>query len=166
MSFNDCDNIQKVDVSKIKHLFKNGKHIRKLEIGDYRKYLDLLSQLTLVGNINVDKFRKRFEEINNNPNLHIYVISDEDRNELVACGTLYIEPKFVHNCSKLGHIEDIVVNKKHRGKKYGLFIIQYLVYVARKIGCYKVTLACSEKNVFFYEKCKFKNEGVEMVYRL
>jgi len=165
--FDDCKyNENSFSVDKIKHLFKNGKHIRKLKLSDYKEYLILLSQLTVVGKVNEEEFKKRFNEIDNNPYLHIYVISDEDINELIACGTVYIEPKFIHKCSKLAHIEDIVVNKKYRGKNYGLFIINHLVDVAKKAGCYKVTLACKEKNKFFYEKCNFKNEGLEMAARL
>ena len=151
---------------EIKKLFKKGKHIRKLELDDYEEYLNLLSQLTVVGKVNKEKFKQRFNEINNNPNLYIYVISDEEVNNLIACGTVYIEPKFIHNCSKLAHIEDIVVNEKYRGKKYGLCIIQHLVSIAKTKGCYKVILACKEKNILFYEKCGFKNEGYEMVARL
>ena len=146
---------------------QKGKHIRQLKITDYKSYIYLLSQLTDVGNMSYEIFKKRFDEINNvlGKNLFIYVIVDEDVNELIAAGTLIIEPKFIHKCSKLGHIEDVVVNKKYRGKQFGVSIVDHLVCVAKRVGCYKVRLVCSEKNTFFYEKCRFVTEGVEMVIR-
>lgn len=137
-------------------------HIRELEIGDYKQYLNLLVQLTDVGDISFDEFKERLNEINKS-NIFIYVVCNEK--ELIAAGTLIIEPKFIHKCSKLGHIEDIVVNKNYRGKGIGKTIINYLVSKAMEENCYKVRLVCNNKNIGFYEKCNFENTGVEMVKR-
>ena len=41
-------------------------------------------------------------------------------------------------------------------------MIEYLVNKSEKLGCYKVILDCDEKNVGFYEKCKFEKKGVQM----
>jgi hypothetical protein len=102
---------------------------RKLQCTDYEKYVCLLSQLTTVGSITKNMFKNRVKEIDNNENLHIFVICNTINGDLIAAGTIYIEPKVI-------------------------------------LGCYKITLACSENNVRFYEKCKFINEGREMVCRL
>ena len=139
-------------------------NIRLLQVSDYKQYLELLSELTVVGNINYDNFVKRFEEINKINLMFIYVLFDE--NTIVSAGTLFIEPKFIHNCSNLGHIEDVVVNKKYRGNGYGKFIIKYLSNIAKQKGCYKVRLVCNQNNVVFYEKCDFLTNGIEMTLKL
>ena len=73
----------------------------------YKNFTDLLSQLSTTGNITYQNFLNVINSLNNN---HlIYVI--EDNNKIIASGTLLIENKFIHNCSKVGHIEDIVVDK-------------------------------------------------------
>lgn len=140
--------------------------IRKLKVTDYKKYIDLLSQLTEIGNISKEMFINRLKEIEQNRYLYLYIMYNTITDELIASGTLYIEPKFIHECSKIGHIEDIVVDNNHRGKKYGHYIIKMLVKIAHIVGCYKVTLACKKRNVNFYEKCQFNQEGYEMVFRL
>jgi glucosamine-phosphate N-acetyltransferase len=153
-----------IDISSILY---HGKHFRKLKLSDYDiGYVELLSQLTEVGNISKEEFKNRFNEINDNKYLHIYVICDEDKNELIASGTLYIEPKFIHNCSKVGHIEDIVVGDKYRGKNYGWLLVNQLVHIARVEKCYKIVLACKDNLVSFYEKINFKKENNELVLRL
>lgn len=140
--------------------------IRKLRNTDYENYISLLSQLTNVGNITKEMFIEKIKEIEQNKYLHLYVISDDINNKLIASGTLYVEPKFIHECSRLGHIEDIVVNSNYRGKKYGNLIIDLLVNIAKIVKCYKITLVCSKKNIAFYNKCNFIQEGYEMVSRL
>ena len=141
--------------------------IRKLEKSDKKEFLNLLSQLTDIGNITDnsfnDRFNDRFNDLSSNKYLDIYVIIYNSI--LVACGTIYIEPKFIHNCGKIAHIEDIVVKKEFRGKGLGKQIIEHLKKVANLSNCYKIILSCSKKNKFFYEKCGFKNENLEMSFR-
>ena len=136
--------------------------IRKLEKDDKKDFLLLLSQLTEVGNITDDTFISRFNDIINNKNINIYILLK--KNKIIGCGTLFIEPKFIHNCSNLGHIEDIVIDKNERGNGYGKYLINFLVKIA-SLSCYKVILSCNIKNKKFYEKCNFKNENIEMCYR-
>jgi len=149
---------------KIPDVFRNNNHMRQLEVKDYTEYLNLLSQLTGVGDISLEEFTERLNEINKS-NIFIYVLSNPDKHELIAAGTLVIEPKFIHKCSKLGHIEDVVVNKKYREKGYGKRMINHLVLTAMVEKCYKVRLVCDNKNTGFYEKCDFEKNGVEMTRR-
>lgn len=104
--------------------------IRKIKDTDYKNYISLLSQLTEVGNVTQDMFTNRLRKMEQNMYLHIYVIYNKFNDDLIASGTIYIEPKIIHNCSKVGHIEDIVVNSNYRGKKYGHHIINLLVKIA------------------------------------
>lgn len=122
-------------------------------------YLDLLSQLTNLGSGN---FIQKFSEIINTPNISIIVAYDETINKVIGAGTIIIEPKLVHNCLNVGHIEDVVVDKNYRSQKIGQQIINYLVNMAKVSNCYKVILDCSENNIGFYEKCGFKNRNKQM----
>jgi len=78
-----------------------------------------------------------------------YVISIVDRatDKIVATGSLFIERKFLRGLGSVGHIEDIAVSKDMQGKKLGLRVIQTLVAISEKVGCYKTILNCSDENV-------------------
>lgn len=125
----------------------------------YNGYLSLLSQLTNIGS---GDFIQKFNEIKNTPNISIIVAYDETINKVIGAGTIIIEPKLVHGCSNVGHIEDVVVDQNYRSQKIGQQIINYLVNMAKVSNCYKVILDCSENNIGFYEKCGFKNTNNQM----
>lgn len=140
----------------------NDINIRKLEKSDYKEFLDLLSQLTVCDSktITYDNFCKHYDVCNMNDNIHIFVIVNEKN--IIGCGTIIIEPKFIHNLSYVGHIEDIVIDNNYRGKGYGKILIDHLCDLGIMKGCYKIILDCSDENVLFYEKCGFKRKGNEM----
>ena len=81
-------------------------------------------------------------------------------NTIVGYGSLVFETKI--RGGRLGHIEDIVVNSKYRGKNIGLKIIHHLIEESKKKKCYKVSLVCKEHNVIFYEKCGLSVHGISM----
>ena len=89
--------------------------------------------------------------------------SSKDENKIVASGTLLIENKIIHGISKVGHIEDIVVDSKSRGLGLGKKIVSYLTNLAKENNCYKVILNCKEENCGFYEKCGYVRKETEMV---
>ncbi len=136
-------------------------NIRQLSLYDYYKnYIALLSELTDVGNISFNSFELKFNLINSNKNHNIFVI--EDQNKIITTGTLLIEDKFIHNCSKIGHIEDIIVHSNYRGHGLGKKIIQYLTNYAKDNGCYKVILDCEKNYMQFYEKLGFNEKNIQM----
>ncbi|KND02155.1 hypothetical protein, variant [Spizellomyces punctatus DAOM BR117] len=141
-----------------------GYTIRPLNVNDYDKgYLELLSQLTTIGTISKRKFAERFDLLRErNESKYCIVIEDLGRGIIVGAGSVIIEPKFVHECGMVGHIEDIVVDNSARGKNLGKLIINALTLVAKHSGAYKVILSCAEKNVGFYEKCGLKAKEVTM----
>ena len=124
---------------------------------DIDQCLNLLSQLTIVGDI------ENHEDILNQikqQNITIYVF--EDNNSILGISSILIEQKFIHNGGRVGHIEDVVVNKKSRGLGVGKMLIEKCVEKAKQEGCYKVILDCDRKNVGFYVKCGFHEKGVCM----
>ncbi|CAK9188138.1 unnamed protein product [Ilex paraguariensis] len=139
--------------------------VRRLEITDKSKgFIELLQQLTLCGDICDKKFQARFEELSSYADDHlICVIEDHRTGKIIATGSVFIEKKFIRNCGKVGHIEDVVVHSNARGMQLGKKIIGFLSDHARSMGCYKVILDCSVENREFYEKCGFKQKEVQMV---
>lgn len=139
---------------------------RDLELGDFKKgYLDLLSQLTKVGDYDEEVFKARFEEMSKRKDTYkIVVIEDLDKQKIIATATLVVELKFIRGCAKCGHVEDVVVDSTYRGLRLGLRVIEALMTAAQEdFGCYKVILDCSESNVAFYEKCGLTKKEVQMV---
>ena len=137
-------------------------NFRDLESNDYYKnYLYLLEQLTEV-NVEQITFEKFFNFVNNLNCNHRIIVLEED-NKIVASGSLLIENKIIHGISKVGHIEDIVVDKNVRGKGLGKNIINYLNEIGKLNNCYKIILNCKESNIKFYENCGFENKEFEMV---
>ncbi|KAF9406930.1 Glucosamine-phosphate N-acetyltransferase-like protein [Podila epigama] len=139
-------------------------------------FLKTLEVLTTVGHIPDAAFQTRFDYLKKHSDQY-YTIVIEDMNappgspqplitpghgKIVAAGTVLIERKFIHELGLVGHIEDIAVSADQQGKKLGLRIIETLKAIGQQVGCYKVILDCSEKNVLFYEKCGFERKGVEM----
>ncbi len=137
-------------------------NIRRLRLEDFeRGYITLLSHLTNVGEINSETYINRFNEIQKlYPYIQIWVLEDNDK--LIASATLLIEPKFIHSCSNVSHIEDVVVDTSYQGKGYGKILIEKLTEISKNEGCYKVILDCSEKNKVFYEKCGYENKNIQM----
>ena len=91
------------------------------------------------------------------------IIVIEEAGELIATATNFYETKFIHNISKVGHIEDVCIKKEHRGKRLGKQLITYMTELAKEKGCYKVTLYCEDCNVDFYRKCNFKCVGNQLI---
>lgn len=137
--------------------------IDTLNVKDYdRGILQLLEQLTTVESekISFDAWVRRFGLINSD----VYVVRHGE--EIVATASLFVTRRLIHNLGSVGHIEDVVVDGKCRGHGVGKMLIDHLVNMAIKKGCYKVTLDCSEKNVPFYEKCGFTVKELQMVQYL
>ena len=137
--------------------------LREIRAEDYdKKMLDLLTQLTVVGNVSKEFFMKRCEVMRADPRQRILVVEDVKRNVIVATGTLCVEPKFIHQAGLAGHIEDVVVDKDMRSQGLGSEVVRELLRLAREYGCYKAILDCKTHNIAFYEKLGFKRKEVQM----
>jgi len=141
--------------------------LRNLDREDYEKgFLKILSQLTTVGNVSKEEFDQRLNDIQSAkpPFYKIFVLEDVKKGIIIGAATLLLELKFVHACGKVGHIEDVVVDKTYRGLNLGLILVKHLMDIAKEEKCYKIHLDCSEANVPFYEKCGFKKKELQMVW--
>ena len=136
----------------------NNMIIRKLQKEDLQNgFLLTLDSLRKSSNIDKKTAEKIFDKINSNPD-HIIVVAEID-GKIVGSTTLLIEIKFIHNGGKVGHIEDVVVDKNYQRKGIGVKIIRYLLEYAKNNGCYKTILDCADDVKPFYEKLGFKHNA-------
>lgn len=137
--------------------------IRNLELSDYDNgYLEVLGQLTTVGQITKEDFAEQLERMKNLTNTYHIIVIINDSQKVVASGSLVIEHKFIHSLGMLGHIEDVVVDQNERRGGIGRTLITALKDLAFEEGCYKITLDCSCNNEPFYLKNDFKCNGLQM----
>ena len=135
--------------------------IRKLRKEDLQNgFLTTLDSLKQASNIETKKAEEIFEKINSTPDYTIAVAELEGK--VIGATTLLIEQKFIHNGGLVGHIEDVVVDKNHRGQKIGQKIMKFLLDIANDRGCYKTILDCTDDVKLFYEKLGFKPIGNEL----
>jgi glucosamine-phosphate N-acetyltransferase len=129
------------------------------------QYLLLLSELTSTSYIETTLFLKNIERINKMGTIIVAVKYDSSNNniEIVASGTIIIEPKIIREGKNVGHIEDIVVCKDMRYKGISSKIINILKSIARENNCYKVILDCDIELKKFYIKNGFNIKGIQMV---
>lgn len=137
--------------------------IRELQKEDlWKGFLTSLDSLREASNIDKSKADEIFEKINSNDD-HIVAVAEVD-GKIVGSTTLLIEQKFIHNGGLVGHIEDVVVDKKFQGQKIGEKIMKFLLEKSQNRGCYKTILDCTDDVKPFYEKLGFKIIANEMRY--
>ncbi|XP_058063288.1 probable glucosamine 6-phosphate N-acetyltransferase [Anopheles bellator] len=125
--------------------------VRPLQTGDfYRGFVQILSQLTKVGDISFTQFLNRFAEMKASGDYYITVIVDTRIDKIVGSATLVLERKFIHGCGVRGRLEDVVVDDTYRGKQLGKLIVVTVTLLADYLGCYKMSLDCKDKLIPFY----------------
>jgi GNAT superfamily N-acetyltransferase len=140
---------------------------RFLEEGDYNKcYFELLSQLTIADKPEYEAWLKRFNEIKNANMTKIFVVECLQENKIAGTVTCAVELKFIRNLGSICHIEDFVIDEKHRNKKIGTKLLNLAKDYTKIIGCYKVLLDSKENVMGFYEKNGFKRTSNGMTIYL
>ncbi|XP_052127974.1 probable glucosamine 6-phosphate N-acetyltransferase isoform X2 [Frankliniella occidentalis] len=108
--------LERLDFSKARTKFSTpvsaarpgeGLRVRPLRRADYRRgFLQLLSQLTSVGDVSEEQFLKRFDAMQACPNTYyVTVIEDTTNGQVIGASTLVIEQKFIHGCNVRGRAE-------------------------------------------------------------
>lgn len=134
---------------------------RELCKNDWNKgYFDLLKQLSNSSPMGEEEFKNILDIINNSAT--IYIFEDTSTSKIVGTATLMIEQKFIRGGGKVGHLEDVVIDKNYRGINLGIKMIEKIVNLAREKGCYKIIGNCDEKLLVFYEKNGFFKKGVQI----
>ena len=132
--------------------------IRKLQKEDLENgFLHTLDSLHQASDTDKKIIEETFQKINSNPN-QITIVALLD-GKVVGTTTLLIEIKFIHNGGKVGHIEDVAVDKEYQKKRIGEKMITHLLKYAKEQGCYKTILDCVDDVKPFYEKLGFKHNA-------
>lgn len=142
--------------------------LRPLSLGDYDLgFLNILSQLTKIGDVSKEQFIERFTRMKSCPGTYyVMVIEDTERGQVIGSATLVVEQKFIHSASCRGRVEDVVVSEDYRGKELGKLLVDAVTLLGKAVGCYKISLECKDDNVPFYKAFGFApDEQLFMVQR-
>jgi glucosamine-phosphate N-acetyltransferase len=110
--------------------------------------LDALKPTGLSHQQAIEIYRNRLKS-----RLQTYVALMGDR--IVGTASVFIEPKFIHSGGVVGHIEDVSVNSESQKHGIGRALVEHLLSVCRRNGCYKVILDCAPDLVPYYERMGF-----------
>ena len=134
--------------------------IRPLQRDDFNKnYMQLLSQLTEIGDVSQADFERRFDLMKSSLNTYyINVVEDLNQKKIVASLTLVYEQKFIRNTSARGRVEDVVVDKDYRGKQLSKILLDLSCQLSHLLGCYKLSLECKDPLKKLYEQFDFTSE--------
>ena len=131
---------------------------------DFEKgFCDVLKELTScdTDEENFGEIWWKMYEINQiAPQYLIVVWEDIDSGGIVACGSIIIENKFIHDWHSVWHIEDIVVSKEYNGRWLWKHLIKLLVELWKRQSCYKVILDCTGDVLPFYQWCWFETKNL------
>lgn len=103
-----------------------------------QQYLFLLSQSKTVESMEIDIFRINVERIHQMGMIVVGIICDFSNNipfEIIASGTIIIQPKFCKGGKNVARIEDIIVSKHMRGQGISRRIVEILQLYAREKNC-------------------------------
>ena len=132
-------------------------NIRLLQESDYENYLELIHSFRDT-HFSEEQFAQLLRKLQTNSEIWVCEIDEK----ICGSATLLVEDKFIFNISKVGHIEDVIVHEQYRKRGIGKKIMQKLRARAKEIGCYKITLACSNEVKYFYEQCGMEQRGIRM----
>ena len=129
--------------------------IRQLQPSDIKQVINLWTSA----------FSRNF-----NNTLNPDYINDPSSTTMVAYeGNTIIGVASIHIIYKLsrtlGLIEDVAVNKDHRGKGIGKSLVEKLIEISKQKNCDKIVLNTSQKNSKFYEKIGFEKNEIQMIIR-
>jgi glucosamine-phosphate N-acetyltransferase len=128
------------------------------------KHLSLLSELSIVTELDTHVYLDYIKKITNMGTIIVCYIDNpfSEKFDIIASGTIIIEPKLIRGGKNVGHIEDIVVKSTHRGKHISTDILDMLKTIAREKDCYKVILDCNEEVKKIYNRSGFEENGIQM----
>lgn len=130
---------------------------------DLPRIVELLQQLSLddrredlgppLPDVYVDVFRR----LEADPGQHLLVVEDDER--IVGSVTVIVSPNLSHKGTPWAEVENMVVDDAARGRGHGEALIREAIEIARRSGCYKLTLTSNNQRTGahrFYERVGFK----------
>jgi len=150
---------------KVKKITDSTFSARELRPEDfYKGFMKILKQLTVVGDVCEKEFKKQYNCIQNRKGQTTVVVENKETGDLIGTATLLV---LEHSTRRVGHIEDVVVDSKIRGKGLGTLVVTSVLNLAAREDCMACILNCSEENSKFYMKCGFKKNltGMAKYYK-
>ena len=134
---------------------KNNISIFDYEGIDFDSVLKLLQEISSYEPDDKIKIKQKFCNNDNS-----YSIVAKKGEQIIGFGSVFIFERI--RGGKCALLEDIIVDKSFRNLKVGSLIVNTLVEYAISKKCFKVVLETSSKSFSFYEKLKFKKNGISM----
>ena len=137
--------------------------VRDATEADLPRLVELLSQLSRdtqrddAGLRLPESYRTAFEEIKADPRQRLLVTEVDGR--LVAVASLVIVPNLTHQGRPYAIVENVVVDAAERGTGYGELLMRHAMELARRAGCYKLSLTSNKERKDahrFYERLGFR----------
>ncbi len=133
--------------------------IREAEQEDFDRLMALYSQLHPSDPVLKDGSDRRvYNDILATPNLHLFVLEDDDATLVASC-YVNIIPNITRSASPYCVIENVVTDVSRRNQGLGKQIIGYALQFAWDRGCYKAMLQTGSKlesTHNFYKSCGFR----------
>ena len=122
----------------------------------------LLQQLTSAPVLEKQAYLQVIQKLSKNQ--YIFVMTNNDKP--IGMISLLIEQKLIHGGGRVGHIEDLIVDKAHQHKGYATKLIQHTISVAKLHQCYKCILNCTNEVKPLYDKNGFtkKTNGMTLYF--
>lgn len=149
--------------------------IRKADVKDFDKINKLLYQVPKVhSDVRPDLFKqgtkkyddKDLQDILDDDSMEIFVAVDEKDSVLgYAFCMIQLIDSNTQNSIKTLYIDDLCVDENTRRQHIGKKLYDYVLVLAKEIGCYNVTLnvwADNKNAVGFYEKIGMKIQKIGM----
>jgi glucosamine-phosphate N-acetyltransferase len=158
---NDTNDIN--DINDTNDKFNNIHDIKTLTLNE--DYYNQLIELYSLNNNTIDKkivtFKKFAYTIKSLPKNHtIYLYIKNDK--IIACCSIIIEQKIIHNCGKVGHIQDIIVKVSERVNNIQSILIKYIIKKAKEKKCNRLDILSPVYLEKYYNKHDFIKEGLYM----
>lgn len=119
----------------------------------------MLSCLVETPDLGEAAWRSRFDAmVAANGTYYPIVIINKSTDTIVAMGSVVVELKFFRGLTRVGHVEDIVVDTRLHSKGLGKVIVQTVMKIAQDKGCSNIILNCSDEKK---RKCHRHGTNVE-----
>lgn len=125
----------------------------------FPSFCETLNHLSSIGDLTLDQALEVLQKSDASWSFMAVALDDETR-EIIASGTLLIQPTFMRWGKNAAHVECIVTRKWYEWQGIGKAIMHAIIDYAKTQDCYKIIGDCDESLVGRYEKFGLKNAGV------
>jgi ribosomal protein S18 acetylase RimI-like enzyme len=134
-------------------------NIREANLTDFNSIYLLLRQLWPKLDLNYEQLEQIYRTAVDSDRQ--WLIVGESENQIIGFCSLNIKNN-LWQAGSLGHIDELVIDEKQRGKGYGRALIRAITEIARKNGCKRIELDSAfhrESAHDFYESLGFENRA-------